>query len=152
MGDCQLVLRYFALKDKGNIRGSMKAMLDRAMETEITEQVGAKWKKMYEERFTFLYNLFDGRPFRLLPDERGHDRVSAAIYDASMVAINGYWKHREQIKADKTNVQLRMKRATADTDIVHILTGQQNEKESIRAGRANGERWPLPHGGRGQFG
>ncbi|HMN86171.1 MAG TPA: hypothetical protein PKA74_09330, partial [Bauldia sp.] len=30
MGDCQLVLRYFALKDANNIRGSMRAMLDRA--------------------------------------------------------------------------------------------------------------------------
>ena len=31
MMDCQIVLRYFALKDDTNIRGSMKFMLDRAM-------------------------------------------------------------------------------------------------------------------------
>lgn len=35
MKDCELVLRYFALKDVGNIRGSMKAMLDRAMEIKM---------------------------------------------------------------------------------------------------------------------
>src|SRR5262249_3080686 len=44
MGDCQLVLRYFALKDPENIRGSMKSMLDRAMDTDITEQQGDTFK------------------------------------------------------------------------------------------------------------
>ena len=132
MGDCQLVLRYFALKDKANIRGSMKDMLDRAMESEITEELGAKWIQKYKERFTFLYDLFDGRPFRLLTDERGHDRISAAIYDASMVAINAYWKYRDSIMADKKNVQARMRSAIADTENLYVLTGQQNTAKGIR--------------------
>ena len=65
MRDCELVLRYFALRDESNIRGSMKSMLDRTMETEISEAEGARWKQNYQERFTFLYDLFDSRPFRL---------------------------------------------------------------------------------------
>ena len=97
MNDCQLALRYFALKNKENIRGSMKSMLDRAMATHITEEVGVLWKKDYEDRFTFLYELFDGRPFRLPPDETGRDRLSAAIYDSAMVAIDNYWKQRSEI-------------------------------------------------------
>jgi hypothetical protein len=65
MNDCQLVLRYFALKDDANIRGSMKSMLDRAMQVKITEAESKIWEKEYRDRFTFLYDLFDGRPFRL---------------------------------------------------------------------------------------
>jgi hypothetical protein len=131
MGDCQLVLRYFALKDKKNIRGSMKSMLDRSMETTITEDVGSAWQREYEERFTFLYEIFDACPFRLPPDENGRDRLSAAIYDAAMVAINDFWEHRDKIEADKTNVQARMKKKTSDPENLHILTGQQNTAKGI---------------------
>jgi hypothetical protein len=132
MGDCQLALRYFALRKKKNIRGSMKSMLDRAMEVEVTEESGAEWKKNYEDRFTFLYHLFDGRPFRLSPDETGRDRLSAAIYDSAMVAIDEYWRHRTEIERDKKNVQDRMNIATRDQDTLNVLTGQQNTAHGIR--------------------
>ena len=132
MGDCQLVLRYFALKDEANIRGSMKSMLDRAMEVNITEQQAEIWKREYIDRFTFIYNLFDQHPFRLPPDEKGRERVSAAIYDASMVAINDRWNNRKKIETDKANVQRRMASATADATALIILTGQQNTANAVR--------------------
>ncbi|MDE2813795.1 MAG: DUF262 domain-containing protein [Gemmatimonadota bacterium] len=132
MGDCQLVLRYFALRDDANIRGSMKSMLDRAMEVKITEAEGEVWKQDYQERFQFLYNLFEGHPFRLPPDERGRERLSAAVYDASMVAINDLWDERNRIETDKANVQQRMMEAMNDDSIVPILTGQQNTANAVR--------------------
>lgn len=132
MGDCQLVLRYFALRDDANIRGSMKSMLDRAMEVQITEADGKVWKQDYQERFLFLYNLFEGHPFRLPPDERGRERLSAAVYDASMVAINDLWDKRNRIETDKANVQQRMMEAMSDDSIVPILTGQQNTANAVR--------------------
>ena len=132
MGDCQLVLRYFALRDESNIRGSMKSMLDRMMETIISKEEGARWKQNYQERFTFLYDLFDSRPFRLPPDENGRDRVSAAMYDASMVAIDSNWEHGTDIRADKENVQARMKEVMNEPENLAILTGQQNTANGIR--------------------
>ena len=65
MGDCQLVLRYFALKDSKNIRGSMKSMLDRAMDADITEQQGENLRTEYTERFSFLNRLFEGHPLTI---------------------------------------------------------------------------------------
>ena len=132
MGDCQLALRYFALKDDENIRGSMKSMLDRAMEADISEEVGARWKKDYEDRFTYLTELFDGRPFRLPPDETGRERLSAAMYDSAMVAIDACWKQRSKIEGDKKGVQMRMNEATEDDDSLSVLTGQQNTAKGIR--------------------
>jgi len=132
MGDCQLVLRYFALKDETNIRGSMKSMLDRAMEVTITEAEGAERKEAFQERFTFLYNLFDHRPFRLPADEKGRERISAAIYDASMVAINSYWPDRQRIEKDKVNVRKRMNSAMSAPESLIVLTGQQNTANAVR--------------------
>ncbi|MBP1862153.1 DUF262 domain-containing protein [Rhizobium herbae] len=132
MADCQLVLRYFALKDDTNIRGSMKAILDRAMELQFTDAQADVMKLEYIERFTFLYTLFDGKPFLLPADEKGRERVSAAIYDASMVAINELWASRATIAADAPGVRGRMINAMADANIVTILTGQANTANAIK--------------------
>ncbi len=133
MQDCELALRYFALKDKPNIRGSMKSMLDRAMMKKISTKEKEEWRLEYEERLKFLYKLFNRRPF-LLPPKRGRRRgqLSAAIYDASMVAINNLWESRHKISIDKGGVRERMQKALGEEDTLTILTGRKNTAESIR--------------------
>lgn len=132
MGDCQLVLRYFALKDEGNIRGSMKSMLDRAMEKNVTVTEGETLKQEFVDRFTFLYEIFEGKPFLLPPDEKDRTRVSAAIYDASMVAINDLWEHRTEIMDDALEVRERMLAASSDKNQIGILTGQGNTAKAVK--------------------
>lgn len=107
MGDCQLVLRYFALKDAENIRGSVKAMLDRAMDRKVADADIEALKAEYRDTFRFLYEVFDGNPFALPPDEKGNVRISAAIYDASMVAANQLYHHKDAILADAVGVRPR---------------------------------------------
>lgn len=132
MADCQLVLRYFALKDEDNIRGSMKMILDRAMEKQFTEEQAELLKLEYIERFSFLYELFDGKPFQLQPDAKGHGRVSAAIYDASMVAIDRLWSTRSSILKDSVNVRRRLSIAISNPEELSILTGQGNTASTIK--------------------
>jgi hypothetical protein len=134
MADCQLVLRYFALKDDENIRGSMKSMLDRAMEqgTKISEADAHALESEFRDRFAFLYSLFDGKPFRLIPDERRRSRVSAALYDASMVAIDKLWPRRDEIERDKRAIQARLAAALRDQDQLTIITGQSNTAKAVR--------------------
>jgi hypothetical protein len=132
MGDCQLVLRYFALRDEGNIRGSMKSMLDRAMEHKTTENEGKALKQEFIDRFTFLHNLFDGSPFLLPPDDKGHVRVSAAIYDAAMVAINDLWTMRDEISNNAAQVRTRMLDAALDPTRIIVLTGQGNTAQAVK--------------------
>jgi hypothetical protein len=132
MGDCQLVLRYFALKDEHNIRGSMKSMLDRAMEREVAQSEAEILKDEFKDRFTFLYKLFDGAPFALPPDDKGRVRVSAAIYDSAMVAIDRLWDVRDEILADAPAVRARMSEATRSEASVILLTGQRNTAISVK--------------------
>ncbi len=132
MGDCQLVLRYFALKDPENIRGSMKSMLDRAMDVKITEDQGDVLKIEYAERFKFLYDLFLGHPFELLPDDKGRVRISAALYDASMVAANDLWSRRNAIAADADGVRSRMILALSNAEQITLLTGAGNTANAVR--------------------
>jgi len=132
MADCQLVLRFFALKDIDNIRGSMKSMLDRAMGKDYTRAEAEILKTEYVERLTFLDELFEEKPFLLPPDEKGRERVSAAMYDASMVAIDRLWNKRDEVKADAVGVRSRLAATLADPALLPLLTGQGNTAQAVK--------------------
>lgn len=132
MKDCELVLRYFALRDPDNIRGSMKSMLDRAMEVRLTPDQADLAKKEFREQFKFLYDLFGKNPFAVPSRVDGRERVSAAIYDAAMVATNRNWLHRDEIVKNRGKVISRMKEAI-DSDVEYeVLIGRGNTAESVK--------------------
>jgi hypothetical protein len=134
MGDCQLVLRYFALRDTSNIRGSMKAMLDRAMESRMktpTREVD-DLKDEYRSRLKAAADIFGQRPFALPPDEKGRERVSAAIYDATLVALHRLWAHLPALLKHSGTIQKSLLAAYKHPDNSTILTGQQNTAQAVR--------------------
>lgn len=132
MGDCQLVLRYFALREEENIRGSMKLMLDRAMAKDVSDEDGATLQREFIERFEFLYFLFDENPFVLPSDDKKRKRVSAAIYDSMMVAMNSLWGYREEIKLDALSVKNRMRSAVNSPAEFLVLTGYGNTAKAVK--------------------
>ncbi|WP_206201827.1 hypothetical protein, partial [Pseudomonas viridiflava] len=83
MGDCQLVLRYFALRDEDNIRGSMKSMLDRAMASrvKVTEDHAEALGEEFNEVLSAAVEIFGPKPFLLPADDKGRRRISSALYD-----------------------------------------------------------------------
>ena len=89
MGDCQLILRFFALDNEQHIQGSLKSMLDRCMErnldatAELCEGLGARYLSV----LNLADGIFEGRPFSLRITEREY-RPLAGIYDGVMVALS----------------------------------------------------------------
>lgn len=106
--------------------------LDRAMEVRLTSAQGQAAVEEFKEQFSFLYNLFDGNPFAIASKTDGRERVSAAVYDASMVGINKLWARRDQIFSDKAAVLLRMNDAIRDDDKYEVLVGRGNTAEAVR--------------------
>jgi hypothetical protein len=82
--------------------------------------------------FLSFIAIFDGRPFMLPPDEKGHERISAALYDASMVAIDQLWNVHAEIGADAEAVRARMAATLAHPDQLPILTGQGNTANAVK--------------------
>ena len=134
MGDCQLVLRYFALRDPGNIRGSMKSMLDRAMQSRVSlaEDQVARLKEEYLSRLCAAAAIFSPRPFVLPPDEKGRERVSAALYDATLVALHRNWRHQPTLEAASGAIRNRLQDEYEDVESVPILTGQGNTAQAVK--------------------
>lgn len=132
MRDCELVLRFFALKDEENIRGSMKAMLDRAMEVEFSQEQAMAAEDEFRTIFEFCFNLFDGKPFEISTQGEEKSKVSAALYDACMVAASRLKDRLGEITDDKQNVQQRLVDAVQDDDQYEIIVGRGNTAEAVR--------------------
>jgi len=132
MRDCELVLRFVALRDPENIRGSMKSMLDRAMEAGLTEDQAQRLSIDFRERFQFLYDLFDGSPFMIESSSDGREKVSAALYDGLMVALDRIWAARQGILEDKDGVLERLSAAKEDDDSYELIVGRRNTAESVK--------------------
>jgi hypothetical protein len=107
MGDCQLILRFFALSDESQIQGSMKQMLDRCMERNVdcTEAEANALGEKFLSRLHFADRLFDGIPFSLSRAPSSSSRLAAGIYDGVMSAIDQLWHEREALMTNKASVQ-----------------------------------------------
>jgi hypothetical protein len=134
MGDCQLVLRYFALRDSRNIRSSMKSMLDRAMEDRMQLSIDtvADLKREFVDNLTKARDIFGPKPFYLPPDEKGRVRISAALYDATLVAIQRQSKNSSIFSAKASSIKERLAKEFKNTDSGPILTGQGNTAQAVK--------------------
>jgi len=133
MGDCQLVLRYFALDNEDHIQGSLKTMLDRCMERNLdtsVEECGALEKK-YLTVLHLADLLFDGRPFslRLAPDEY---RPLAGIYDGVMVALGEVIDKGEKLIGQKASIQSKYTQVVNSQSHRGALTGVASTSSDIK--------------------
>ncbi len=134
MGDCQIILRFFALREEEFIGGSMRSMLDKCMERhiEITQERANELGREFVTRLDFAYKLFEGRPFdlSLIPGERR--RPSVAIYDAVMVAIDRLWLDRNRILARQASILARYRDIIQSEIHTGRLTGAANTADDVR--------------------
>lgn len=132
MRDCELVLRFVALRDQEGIRGSMKAILDRSMESTLSEEQAKELARDFRSRFKFLYDFFDQKPFRIPSKTGNREKISAALYDAAMVALDGLWEDRHNILADKENVLERLNKAMNNGEEYELIVGRQNTADAVK--------------------
>lgn len=133
MGDCEIVLRYFALQDGDHIRGSMRGILDECMRRfmKLSEEQCGEMEKSYISRLELANRIFSGKPFEI-PDQAGRRRKSVALQDAVMVACDKMWRNREKLIAVGAGIQSDLDHLATDEDAGPILTGQANTAPAIK--------------------
>jgi hypothetical protein len=65
-----------------------------------------------------------------MSDER--EKVSAALYDAAMVALDGLWDARNEILVDKAGVVGRLEGAMGNVSDYELIVGRRNTAESVK--------------------
>ncbi|WP_434379859.1 DUF262 domain-containing protein [Melittangium boletus] len=131
MADCELVLRFFAIKEatEGGLKGSLKTILDRCMNrhSKDTEDMVRLHEAVFAECLAELDLIFDGKPF-VIPST---SKTSRPLYDALMVALS--LAPRQKFLSDKQGIKDRLEAAVADKEKYDILVGRGNTVESIKS-------------------
>lgn len=89
MTDCEIVLRFFAFRQKSHVKGAVKKILDDCMIRNKNVSLGQidEYRNIFISRLEAAYEIFGERTFRLI-DQNGKTRLSQPLFDAVMIAID----------------------------------------------------------------
>lgn len=130
MMDCELVLRFFAIKDAANdlSRGALRQILDQTL---------SRHNKASESEIAVMTNDFKvtlnrltqalGKDFHKLPKD---NKPSRPLYDALMVATSE--SSEVDLTSDSSGIKGRLSAALSTPAQYEILVGRGNTLESIK--------------------
>jgi len=142
MGDCEIVLRFFAIRDTDQLAGSMKASLDNCMKRyfKVSPDI-LRLRREYLDCLDTAHRIYGDGTFRLAPTgTKGRRPLSRPLYDAVMVGIDRHLQsrtesEREGIKsalvANSTMVVGKTNELLRNTDTRDLLVGRANTRKSI---------------------
>jgi hypothetical protein len=132
MGDCQIVLRFFAFRDLKNVKGSVKRMLDTAMteNRDMGDDHFAELQKTFNSRLNLVSKIFGRDAFRL-PDSRG-GKHSRPLFDALMIAADRLWEDRKELTSKRSRAQAKVKALLMRENSYEIIVGRPNTAEAVK--------------------
>lgn len=130
MMDCELVLRFFAIRDaaSGKTKGSLRQIFDRTMET-YSDASEAKIAQMKDDFLSTLKRVVDGLGynFHVLPS---NEQPSRPLYDAILVAANAL--PNVDLINNSAEIRTRLNVELGNADSYDLLVGRGNTLDSIK--------------------
>jgi len=68
----------------------------------------------------------------LPPDEKNRVRLSAGLYDATLVALHRLWVNRDDFIKNKADIKRRLRSEIAHPSNGPVITGQANTSQAVR--------------------
>lgn len=135
MADCEIVLRFFALKDMNYFKGGMKRALDDCMKRmkSLSKKECLALKVKYLNCLEIASKTFGPILFRL-PNKKGEliARHSVPLSDAILLGINSLNNtEKRTIQASSAKVVGEMKKMLNSEESYKTLVGHANTKSSI---------------------
>lgn len=133
MQDCELVLRFFALRDRENIKGSVRSMLDRCIEDGLTASADEilALKSDFRTRLDLAWRTFGGNVFRYR-NEQNKWKPSIPLYDAVMVALDTLWGASDRILAEKAKVVQAVDALLSKKAAYEVIIGRPNTATAVK--------------------
>ena len=132
MSDCQLVLRFFSLKDDSHIRGSMQSILDNCMKRYQRASASrlSELRQIFEQTILACKDIFGNEVFQLPPDEQGVKRLSTALYDACMAAVARRLDQQAILRQKRSRIRSALNESISQQ--LELFTGKANTSQSIK--------------------
>ena len=134
MKDCEIVLRFFAFRDESNIRGSVRQMLDRFMNSNRNPTLKdiSNYRMAFIQAFDANIAVFRTNVFRLPSSKGTGGLLSRPLYDALMIGSDRLAAHREQLIAARDRLSSAIESMIADPRYYDVIVGKPNTASAIR--------------------
>jgi Protein of unknown function DUF262 len=133
MQDCEIVLRFFAFRKRSNIKGSVRAMLDRCMVEHLhaTDEDIFRLEKDFVERLELAAKVFGKAVFRY-EDEDGRWQLSVPLYDGVMVALDRLWQRRKNLILSKADAVAKVTHVLKNEANFEVIVGRPNTARAVQ--------------------
>lgn len=134
MADCEFVLRFFALRQRKNIKGSIKSILDTFMKSNIHTGPAEldELSNDFKTRVEFAYELFGNDAFKITEPGNGKITTSVPFYDAIIIACDRQFENRIALTKNKANLRQDIHATLSDPQSYELLVGRANTAEGIK--------------------
>lgn len=135
MKDCEIVLRFFAFRKEANVRGSVRAILDRYMENNrnLPEEIVDEYRTAFIKSLQCNIDIFGKDTFRLPPNDKGRRLLSRPLYDALMVAVDRLSDRTDVLLAAKDRIADAINVVLEDSNTYAVVVGRPNTADAIKS-------------------
>lgn len=135
MTDCEIVLRFFAFRDRSHVQGSVRSILDNCMKRNrsLSETEISALRERFLAALDLSLAIFGDTAFRLPPVE-GKPRgvLSRPLYDAQMVAIDELADLGPTMRAHAAQIARAVQALTnPGTEAYDLVVGRANTASAI---------------------
>ncbi len=133
MADCELVLRYFALKDLSGFKSGMKRTLDDCMirNQSLNQRECTRLYHEYKEVLELASKIYRGGLFRLPKAGSLTGRRSVPLADAVLIALSDVVQQKESILDHASQIVDATLSALENPEKYELLVGRGNTKKTI---------------------
>ncbi|MCW5912672.1 MAG: DUF262 domain-containing protein [Cyclobacteriaceae bacterium] len=133
MTDCEIVLRYFAFKDKTKVKGSVKKILDDCMEREqnITATKANELENIFIDRLSACQAIFETYTFKL-PEGKKGVKLSQPLFDAVMIAVDRLYSKKDELISHKKKIQTEFLKLLNDPNNYELVVGKPGTADAIK--------------------
>jgi hypothetical protein len=133
MRDCEIVLRFFAFREKSNVKGAVKTILDRCMNDNmsISKQRVDDLRQVFLTRLKVCHEIFEDRTFRV-GNKEGRYELSQPLYDAEMIAVDRLYQNSNSLIRDRTQICERLEKELTKKSLYELITAKANTASAIK--------------------
>jgi len=134
MIDCELVLRFFTFRRSEGFRSSIPKALDKCMVEyrHISSSEAERLEEIFSTRLDVAVSIFGNDAF-YLPGKKRSKRPSVPLYDATLIAIDRLYNHRELLINNNTKLKKALAELLEDKDQFETIIGKPGTAKAIRA-------------------
>ncbi|EPR69038.1 DUF262 domain-containing protein [Cyclobacterium qasimii] len=133
MTDCEIVLRFFAFRQRSHVKGAVKKILDNCMirNQSLGPDEITRLSELFISRLEAAKSIFGDRTFRII-DQKGKARLSQPLFDAVMVALDREYDHIETLKKKSKELIASLDRKLLSQKTYELVVGKLGTAPSIK--------------------